>query len=457
MCSLLIKDGICVMSESSYKADLLLEDGRIAQIAERIDAPPAGRVIDAQGCYVLPGGVDVHVHLPWPKGEHISRDDIRSGTRAAAFGGVTTVIDFAIPDEDETLQAALDKKLAEACRNAWVDYSFHINIRGNIQKMLPEIPVLAAAGFPSFKVFMAYEGFRVDDHDLLKIMDAAARSGAMVDVHAENGPLADAITAGLVRHNHTAPRFYAAARPEICEVDAISRILAYQQVTGCRLHIHHVSTAAGANLIAVARREGRPVTGETCPQYLTLTGHGYEGDPAMAAAMVCAPSIKTPTDRQGLWRHLADGSLSILATDHCPYSWEQKRQSLDNFPGIPGGIGGVELRLPLVYSEGVRKGRITLEGFVDAWATQPARTFGMFPHKGQIAVGSDADLVIFNPDIEWTLRAADLHMNTDCLPYEGWPVVGKPLATVLHGEIIMENGSMVQETPGGVLVPRRLI
>ncbi|NPV75389.1 MAG: dihydropyrimidinase [Anaerolineae bacterium] len=455
MSQLLIQNGVCVTSASSFKADLLVEDGKIVQIAQKIEAS-AERVIDAQGRYVLPGGIDVHVHLPWPKGEHISQDDIRSGSRAAAFGGATTVIDFAIPDEEETLHDALEKKLQEARQNAWVDYSFHLNIRGDVRSRLAEIPPLTAAGFPSFKVFMAYEGFRVDDSDLLRIMETAAAAGGMVDVHAENGPLADALTAKLVEQGKTAPRDYAAARPEICEVEAIHRALAYQQVTGVRLHIHHVSTAAGAGLIAGARQEGRPVSGETCPHYLTLTNQDYEGDPLLAAAMVCAPSVKSLSDQQGLWQRLAQGELSVLATDHCPYSRRQKTQSLDHFPGIPGGIGGVELRLPLIFSAGVKTGRLSLERFVDAWATQPARLFGLYPRKGQIAIGSDADLAILEPDAVWTIRAEDLHMNTDCLPYEGWQVYGRLRAVTLRGEVLVENGNLLPEKPGGMLIPRRL-
>lgn len=455
MSKLIIKRGTFFTAEARYQQDILIEDSVIVALDRNIQISDA-RIIDASGLFILPGGVDVHVHMPWPKGQYVSLDDVNQGTKAAAFGGVTTVIDFVIPDEQESLAVALTKKLAEAQNNTWVDYGFHLNIRGDVSKKIAEIPEMVALGFPSFKVFMAYEGFRVGDIELLEIMRAVQAAGGILDVHAENGLIADRITTRLIEEGRTSPIYYAMARPEICEVEAIQRILAYAQVYGTRLHIHHVSTGAGAELINRSRQQGMPVTGETCPHYLLLNADSHKGDEEMAAFMICAPSIKGPENQEALWRSLADGSLSILATDHCPYSKQQKLEFMDNFSKIPGGIGGVELRLPLIFSEGVGKGRLSMERFVDVWATTPAKTFGLHPRKGQIAIGSDADLILFDPAQEWTICAENLHMNTDCLPYEGWRVTGKLVMTILRGEVLVDQGQLVCDQPSGQLLRRFL-
>ncbi|MEJ5202079.1 MAG: dihydropyrimidinase [Anaerolineales bacterium] len=455
MSKLVIKGGTCVTAEARLRQDVLVENGVIVALDQDIQIVDA-EIIDANGLFVLPGGVDVHVHLPWPKGQYISLDDINQGTKAAAFGGVTTIIDFVIPDEQEPLADALERKLNEAQNNAWVDYSFHLNIRGAVDKKIAEIPEMVTLGFPSFKVFMAYEGFRIEDVELLNIMQAVQAAGGMLDVHAENGLIADRITAQLIEKGRIAPTYYAMARPEICETEAIQRVLAYAQVYGTRIHIHHVSTAAGAELIGRSRQKGMPVTGETCPHYLLLNADSHGGDQQMAAFMICAPSIKGSENQEALWHSLADDSLSILATDHCPYSKQQKLENLGNFSTIPGGIGGVELRLPLIFSEGVRKGRLSFERFVNLWATAPAKTFGLYPRKGQIAIGSDADLVLFDSAQNWTIRAESLHMNTDCLPYEGWQIIGKPVMTILRGKVLVGQNQLVCDKPDGQLIRRFL-
>lgn len=455
MSQLLITDGKCVGQESVFNADILIDDGKIVSIGEHLDCQAENK-IDAHGCYILPGGIDVHVHMPWPTGSYVSKDDIFSGTRAAAYGGVTTVIDFAIPVEGESLSAALERKLTEAQKNAWVDYSFHLNIRGDVHNKLAEVKELVQRGFPSFKVFMAYEGFRLADEDLLNVMETVKKAGGMVDVHAENGQLADHITQRLLDEGKVSPVNYFDARPEICETEAISRLLSYERNVGVPLHIHHVSTRLGAELIKKARNKNLPVTAETCPQYLLLNSDTYRKNPKLAAYMICAPSIKKANNQKALWKHLAEGSIPILATDHCPYTKEQKEEHLDNFSLIPGGIGGVELRLPLIFSEGVAKGKISLERFVQAWATEPAKAFGLYPRKGVLAIGSDADLVILDPEKKGTIAAKNLHMNTDCLPYEGWEASGLRLTTILRGEVVIKDGSLVGEKPAGELIPRHL-
>jgi dihydropyrimidinase len=301
---------------------------------------------------------------------------------------------------------------------------------------------------------MAYEGFRLEDADLRRVLEAARMADALVNVHAEDGLLADRITDGLKKSGKKSLSYFPASRPAECEEDAIQRLLFYQQQTGARVHIHHVSTRGGVKAIAEARRAGRPVSGETCPHYLLFTSADYAGAPERAASLVCAPAIKDTSHQQALWQGLADGTLTVLATDHCPYTRAQKQAGLDDFTQTPGGMGGVELRLPLIYIAGVGSGRLTLEQFTRVWAEGPARAFGLYPRKGQIAPGADADLVLFDPNPEWLIRAADLHMNTDCLPYEGMRVKGSVKSVFLRGDPIIRDGAL-QAGSRGTLIPRR--
>ncbi len=455
MSTMLVQGGKCTNPDGAFQADVYVQDGRIMAIGQDIGFP-ADQTIDARGKLVIPGGIDVHVHLPWPTGDTISLDDFATGTVAAACGGVTTVIDFVIPSAEETLSQALERKLAEAQANAWVDFSFHLNIRATVASKQKEIPELVRRGFPSFKIFMAYEGFRLDQRDLLKVMRTVTDAGGMLGFHAEDGLLADDLTRELVSNGKTALSFYPQSRPEICETHAISTVLAYARSLGARVHIHHVSTASGAELIGQARRAGLSVTAETCPHYLSFSDEDYRAEPKKAASLVCAPPIKSRDDQDGLWKALANGTLSLLATDHCPYSQAQKYSSLDNFTRVPGGIPGVETRLPLIYTKGVADGRLSLSRFVDAWSTAPARAFGLYPRKGLIAVGSDADLTLIDPDRKSTLHASELHMNSDCLPYEGWEVCGWPVTTILRGQVVAQDGEPASQAPTGILIPRYL-
>jgi dihydropyrimidinase len=452
---LLIKNGTCVNAEGSFQADILIDGGRIAAIGLDLDSD-AYRILDATDRLIVPGGVDVHVHLPWPSGDLISTDNFESGTQAAAFGGVTTVIDFVIPDEEETLESAVQRKLNVAERQAWVDFGLHINIRGNVEVKLSEVPDLVGRGFPSFKVYMAYEGFRLGDSDLLRVMETITQAGGIMGVHAENGLLADYFTHKLITSGETALANYPQARCSLCEVEAIHRVLTYARLLGTRLHIHHVSTAQGAEMIGAARREGLPVTGETCPHYLVFSDEEYRGDPIRATHLVCAPSIKTAHDRVELWKALANDSLSIVATDHCPYTREQKEAHTNDFSQVPGGMAGVEVRLPIIYTEGFVANRLSLSRLVKIWSAEPARVFGLYPRKGAIAVGSDADLVILDPAREDVLSASRMHMNTDCLPYDGRRVYGIPDTTILRGQILVENGELVAQKPQGDLIRRFL-
>ncbi|MHC1781777.1 MAG: dihydropyrimidinase [Anaerolineaceae bacterium] len=453
MKQLLIKNGKCVCSGLSFVADILADEGKIIALGRNLDAS-AETIIDAGGRLVFPGGVDMHVHLPWPTGSFISTDTIQTGSRAAAFGGVTSLIDFVIPQDRESLESALKIKLSDARKNAWVDYSFHMTIRSDVTRRVREIPALVEAGFPSFKVFLAYEGFRLEDGELMEVLAAVARANGLVTAHAENGPLADYITARLLAAGKKAPRDYPLARPGLCEEEAVERLIKFQEYTGARLHFHHISTATGVAQIGRARRSGRMVSAETCPHYLVFTEKDYSVSPELAAALICAPSIKSGEDQAALWQGLQSGVLSAVATDHCPYTREQKDTGLNDFSKIPGGMAGLEVRMPVLFSEGVLKNRISLARFCQVWSEGPARLAGLFPRKGNLAVGSDADIVIFNPDEKWTLQAANLHMNTNCLSYEGMEVTGKVETTVLAGKVLVHKGELLAPSPAGQLVPR---
>jgi dihydropyrimidinase len=362
---------------------------------------------------------------------------------------VTTVIDFVIPDEDQSLADALRAKQAEAGATAWVDYAFHLNVRGDVEARFAEIPALVQAGYPSYKAFMAYEGFRLKDGELRRLLETVQAAGGMVTVHAEDGPLADCLTAELLQSGRRALADFPAARPAACETQAVERLLRFQQETSARVHIHHVSTAEAAAQIAAARAAGRPVTAETCPHYLVFSDEDYCGDLAQAAALVCAPSIKSKADQAGLWQAVADGTFSAVATDHCPYSRAQKLTHPDDFSQVPGGMAGVETRLPLLVSQGVQTGRLTPEQLAFVFSEGPAQALGLYPRKGLLVVGSDADLVLLDPNRAWTLSAAGLHSNTDCSPYEGLAVTGKPVAVALRGELLWDATGWQQPSPSG--------
>ena len=455
MSQLLIKGGQCVNSTGVFGADVLVDEGKIVMLGKGLTSQ-AERTIDARGLLVLPGGVDVHVHLPWPTGATISSDDFSSGTKAAAFGGVTTLLDFVIPDAGEGLIAAVQRKLGDAQAHSWVDFGLHVNIRADVDEALSAIAGLVQEGFPSFKAFLAYEGFRLPDQELLRVMRAVTSAGGMITAHAEYGLLADQATEDLIAAGRISLADYPASRPRVCEISAIHRIITYARHYGTRLHIHHVTTAEGAALIAAARREGFPITGETCPQYLLLDERGYAGEARKAASYVCAPPIRAVADQAALWSALANDGLSAVATDHCPYLRRQKEAHLDDFRRVPGGMAGVETRLPLIFNAGVVGARLSLPRFVDVWSTGPARALGLYPRKGAIQVGADADFVLLDPNRKVELQASNLHMNTDCLPYEGWQVQGWPTATILRGLTIVENGVLSQNAPCGTFVPRKL-
>jgi len=446
----IVKGGTLITPSGAYRADLGIQDGKIASISSNLPIDNA-QVVDANEAWVFPGGIDVHCHLPWPSGDVISGDDVTTGTRAAICGGVTTVIDFIIPETGETLIDAVERKLAETDRGIYSDYCAHINIREVNDKNLSQIPDLVRQGFVSYKIFMAYQGFQLEDRDILRVLSAVKEAGGIVTVHAENGLLADQATQNLVANGNLAVNYYPESRPVYCEEEAIQRILTFAQATKTQLHIHHVSSGAGAQLVSNARRNGAKVTGETCPQYLVFNDQVYKAEGLPATYLVIAPPLRKPADQEELWKALTTGGLSMVATDHCPYTLAQKAVGKDDFTHVPGGAGGVETRWPILFTESYVRGRLSPERLAAVWATNPSRVFGLHPQKGSIAIGADADLIMVRPEQHSTLSIDSLHMNSDHTAYEGIEVVGFPLTTMLRGKIVVKDGDPVSEPVGKVV------
>ncbi len=432
MSDLLIRGGTLVSATETRVADLLVRDGCIAEVGSRLET--SGRVIEAGGHLVMPGGIDTHVHLHHPIDRLGIRtaDDFYTGTVAAACGGVTTIIDFALQRRGESLLEARDHRLAEMRDDAVVDYSVHMIITDVRADVLAEMPQLIADGFPSFKIYMTYADKIVHDDALIRVLEVAAAHGGLVYLHCEN----DCAITHLIRQHlargETAPLFHALSRPPEVEAEATYRAIMLAGLAGASVCIAHVTSADAAAHVASARDRGRQVVCETCPQYLVLAedvydpAHGFE-----AAKFVCSPPIRPPEHREALWRALQDGSIQQLASDHAPFRFsDQKTQGRDDFTRIPNGVPGIETRLPLLFTEGVHAGRITMQRFVELTATNPAKIFGMYPQKGSLDIGADADLIIVDPDRTDEIDVAALHSAIDYNPFQGMTVRGIPTWTV---------------------------
>ena len=438
MFDLLITNGLLVTSEAVSRADLGVTGGRIAAIGEKL----AGReTIDATGKLVLPGAVDEHVHLEMPVGEFASSDDFYTGTVAAACGGTTTVIDFSEPGPGQSLVEALAERRAKADGKVVIDYGLHMTLSRADDSTLEQIPASIEAGSASFKLYMAYEGLRLDDGGLLRSLAALREHGGRALVHAENHHAISYLTAQALAQGRTGPENHPLTRPDIMEAEATNRLLALARVTGTPLVLAHLSSALALEAVRVARERGQTVWVETCPQYLLLDEDEYLRPGFEGAKFVMAPPPRTATDRAAIWAGLAAREIDTVATDHCPFFYAtQKTRGVDDFSRIPGGAPGIETRLALLYTHGVRTGHLTHERWVEVCCTEPARRFGLAPRKGTLSVGADADLVIFDPERHVTLQAETLHQNVDYSPYEGWKVQGYPETVLSRGEIIVRDG-----------------
>lgn len=454
--SLLIKGGTVVFGGVRRQADVLVQGDKIVGVEPEIRAG-ASKVINVEGKYVLPGAIDVHTHMQLPVGGTVSADDFFTGTRAAALGGVTTILDFATQAKGESLRETMAKRRAEAEDKVCIDYGLHVGITDLTDEVMAEIPVLIEQGYPSFKLFMTYPALALDDGALYAAIQAVSEAGGMAGVHAENMHLIQRFVRNLLAEGKIAPMYHEMSRPPLAEAEAVSRAVMLAAETNSRLYFFHLSTVRGLAHIREARRKGLPVYAETCPQYLLLTRDKYREPDFRGARYVMSPPLRGKEDQDALWSGLADGSLQVVGSDHCPFRTDQKKLGQASFDRIPNGGPGVETLLPLLLSEGVGKGRLTLERLVEIVSTGPARLFGLYPGKGAIMAGSDADLVIIDPDKEVALSAETLHMNLDYTLYEGYVLKGYPVITISRGKVICLDGQFLGAPGEGEFVKRNKI
>jgi dihydropyrimidinase len=453
----LITNGHIVTAIADYAGDILIDGEKITAIGlpGAFASLQTDTVFDAQGNYVFPGAIDVHTHMELPLPTTVASDDFETGTIAAACGGTTTILDFANQQRGHTLAEALQAWHDKADGKAVIDYGFHITITDLAAAPETAMDEMITAGVTTFKLLMAYPGtFMVDDETMYRVMRRSAQIGGLVMVHAENGIVIDLLVREAVAAGHTAPGFHALTRPSLLEGEATQRAITLAAYAEAPLYVVHVSCAHSLRAVAAARTRGLPVWGETCPQYLYLNDSHYAAPGFAGAKFVCTPPMRSAADNEALWLGLQQRELQVVSTDHAPFNFaSQKELGLHDFTKIPNGLPGVEHRVMLLY-EGVRTGKLALQHFVDLVATTPARLFGLYPRKGTIAPGSDADLVIWNPERSMTISAATQHQRVDYTPYEGMQVQGVPDTVLLRGQTIVQNGEYVGGKGGGKYLPR---
>jgi dihydropyrimidinase len=452
-----IRNGTIVTASDTYAADVGITNGVIAAIGAGLPIENAGKVIEAPGRLVMPGGIDVHTHLDMPFGGTTSADDFETGTVAAAFGGTTMLIDFAIQYKGQTLRQAFDTWMKKANGKAVIDYSFHCIITELADAQLDEMKALVKEGVPTFKLFMAYPGvFMLDDASIFRAMRTAADSGGMICMHAENGGAIDVIVQRALAEGKKAPKYHALTRPTTAEAEATNRAIALAEMAGAPVYIVHLSCNDALEKVREARDRGLPTFAETCPQYLYLSLENMDAPGFEGAKYVFTPPLREKWNQEKLWEGLAKDDLQAVSTDHCPFCYkEQKELGKDDFTKIPNGGPGIEHRLSLVYSGGVHGKRFSANRFVQLVSTAPAKLFGLYPRKGTVAVGSDADLVIFDADEEQTISVKTHHMRVDYSMFEGIRVKGIPKIVLSRGRTIIENGKFIGKPGAGEFIKRQ--
>jgi dihydropyrimidinase len=452
----IIQGGTIVTSARTFASNILIEDGKIKDIAKNIPVDAAERAIDARGMLVLPGGIDVHTHMDMPFGGTTSSDDFETGTKAAAFGGTTTIVDFAIQPKGTRMRDALDTWWKKAEGKASIDYGFHMIVTDLGECGLEDMDDMVAEGVASFKLFMAYPNvLMVDDATIFKAMSQTSKNGALVCMHAENGGAIDVIVQRTLAEGKRAPIYHALTRPVTAEAEAVNRAIALAEMAGSPVYIVHLSSEDALNKVREARDRGLPAFAETCPQYLLLSVEELERPNFEGAKYVFTPPLREKHHLPKLWDGLKHDHLQVVSTDHCPFCFEdQKALGRDDFTKIPNGGPGVENRLQLIHHYGVNSGQLTLNRFVELVSTMPAKLFGMYPRKGEIAVGSDADLVLWNPMAEYTISAATHHMRVDYSMFEGFKVMGNVDMVLSRGEVIVEDGRFTGRAGSGEFLRR---
>src|SRR5437868_5029243 len=441
----LIRNGHIVTAVDSYTADIFIDGTTVALLGRDLEkiAGAVDKTIDATNKLVIPGGIDPHTHMDLPFGGTSSSDDFETGTRAAAVGGTTTIVDFAVQYRGQSLNEALDVWFAKAEGKTAIDYGFHMIVTDLPDHRLPELKKLMDQGVSSFKLFMAYPGvFLVDDGTIFKAMTAAGEAGGLICMHAENGVVIDVMVKRAIAEGKTAPKYHALTRPTRAEAEGVHRAIAIAEMAHSPVYIVHLSCYDALKEVQAARDLGLPAFAETCPQYLFLDDSCYEQEGFEGAKYVMTPPLRDRSNQDQLWKGLRGDDLQVISTDHCPFCFkEQKELGRDDFSKIPNGGPGVEHRMSLIYDGGVVQKRINVNRFVELTSTAAAKIFGLFPRKGTIAVGSDADLVIFDPNREQTISAATHHMNVDYSCYEGMTVRGVTDTVLSRGRVVIEGGT----------------
>ncbi len=450
----LIKNGTIVNADATTRADILIDGEQVALIGSDLDVS-ADRTIDASDRWVIPGAIDVHTHMELPFGGTFAKDTFETGTRAAAFGGTTTIVDFAVQPRGGSLRQGLDAWMEKAQGKAVIDYGFHMIVSDVRDDVLSEMDQLVDEGITSFKLFTAYPGvFFSDDGAIFRAMQQSATNGGLIMMHAENGLAIDVVAAEDVAAGHTDPYYHGTSRSPVLEGEATNRVIRLAEVAEAPVYIVHMSATDALNELRQARNEGLPAYAETCPQYLFLTlddlGNGFEG-----AKFVCSPPLRPAEHAEELWKGLQTGDLQVVSTDHCPFDFHgQKDLGQGDFRKVPNGLPGVEDRVDLLHDGGVVAGRISPNRWVEVIATAPARMFGM-PQKGTISVGADADVVIYNPNRTRTISAATHHMDVDYSCYEGREVQGKSETVLSRGRVIVDNDEFLGSPGDGRFLKRQ--
>ncbi|MBS7544101.1 dihydropyrimidinase [Ancylobacter oerskovii] len=453
-----IAGGLVVTAGDQVRCDVGILGGRIAALGHGLSGK---EILDASGKLVLPGGIDSHVHIAQPSGDGIvMADDFETGTRSAALGGTTTIMPFCLQERSVPMRETLRAYHAKAEGECYVDVSFHLIINEPTEQLLgQDLPALVEDGYTSFKVFMTYDDLKLNDRQILDVMSVARETGALVMVHAENYDAIRYMTEQLERAGHTAPRYHATSRPTVVEREATHRAISLAELVDVPVMIVHVSNREAMEQIRWAQQRGLRVLGETCTQYLVLTEDDLDGLGMEGAKYVCSPPPRDKASQEACWEGLRTGVFSVFSSDHCPYRYADEQGKLNpkarsSFRWVPNGIPGIGARLPILFSEGVAKGRMSLEQFVAVTAANPAKTYGLYPRKGTIAVGSDADIAIWDPERRLTLHHDMLQDGADYTPYEGLEIVGWPTTTLVRGQKVMEEGKLVGRKGFGTYLAR---
>ncbi len=455
---LTIRNGIVATATETSRCDIGINGGKITAMAERL--PAGARDIDAAGRYVLPGGIDSHCHIEQLSGMGImSADDFYSGTVSAAFGGTTTIIPFAAQHRGTSVTATVADYHERARTKAVIDYGFHLIIGEPTDQILNvELPAAIKGGITSFKVYMTYPKWKLEDYQLLEVLDVAQREGALVMVHAENDDMIRWIAKHLVERGHGAPKFHGVAHDALAEAEATNRIIMLSRLLSVPVLIVHVSSPEATNTIRAAQTLGAKIYAETCPQYLVLTAEDMDKPGVEGAKWCCSPPLRDKASQEAIWAGLANGTFQTYSSDHAPYKFDETakipRGDKTTFKEMANGVPGIEMRLPILFSEGVLKGRLSINQFVALAATNHARMYGLYPRKGTIAIGSDADIAIWNPEIEKKIDYSMMHDAVGYTPYEGHVYKGWPEIVTSRGRIVVEDGKLKVERGSGQFIPR---